>query len=357
MARSRGSVDNTTTYLSVNHRELKMSNGNHSPTILTPATSVAPSTTGVSDKPKLPLAVRKNVRDNWEAKRSELEARLSSVLGTPWTAAIDPAELFSFATGNQYASQNMGEMIAEYISTATDRVTEFSEKYGSDGISDLNNVAGQHTIGIAHTSRSDVNYSGCEISNGCLLLLFKDDGLGVNIYSAADDLAIAVDNAEVVGNGGDVTKLGFLARSSIKADYDLKIDEVKADIQKTLDLSVLELSPGFEENYAKLATYDAAKNYDFPRDFKEVFGDYVFQYFEGFAEALKDSGFAGDDMMQEGFKEAVEKNEIGLRVVDKLEKGDYNECVIENGVVYMQTTAENWTVNIRDPARRLIDLL
>ncbi len=65
-------------------------------------------------------------------------------------------------------------------------------------------------------------------------------------------------------------------------------------------------------------------------------------------------------MLQEGFKEMVEKNEIGLRVVDKLgEKGGrtFNESVIEGGVCYMQTTPQYWTTNVRDASKGIIDLL
>lgn len=46
-----------------------------------------------------------------------------------------------------------------------------------------------------------------------------------------------------------------------------------------------------------------------------------------------------------------------LRVVDVLVKGEYYECILEDGVLYLQTTAQHWVVNPRDAARGLMDVL
>ena len=69
-------------------------------------------------------------------------------------------------------------------------------------------------------------------------------------------------------------------------------------------------------------------------------------YFQNFASQLETLGFANDDMLQEGFQEGVDKNEIAFRVVSKLEKGSYNEIVIKDGVAYLQTTPEYFWSNV-----------
>ena len=81
------------------------------------------------------------------------------------------------------------------------------------------------------------------------------------------------------------------------------------------------------------------------------------EYFKYLVDQLESQGFAKDEMLQEGYQEVVDKNEIGLRVVDKLQKGTYNECVFENGVLYMQTTPEYWTSNMRDAGAKIVDML
>lgn len=43
-------------------------------------------------------------------------------------------------------------------------------------------------------------------------------------------------------------------------------------------------------------------------------------------------------MLQEGFFDVVSKAEIALRTVSVLKKGNYNESVVEDGVLYLQVS-------------------
>ena len=243
-----------------------------------------------------------------------------------------------------------------YIETATSRIQDFVDKYGDDGKAELNKTAADHVVTIAPTNDPSIEYTGCDISDGQFRLLFSRGNLGVNIDRAAEDVASAINDAEVAMNNGDTATVGFHARSSIKADYEANIAQLQEEIQKTLALPVLELVPNFEANFAKLAAY-RPENYDFPRDWQQQFGRHCLQYFEGFAANVKELGFAKDDLLQEGFGEAVERNEISLRVVEKLVKGEYNECSVENGVLYIQTTPRDWMANVADVGRDLINVL
>jgi hypothetical protein len=72
---------------------------------------------------------------------------------------------------------------------------------------------------------------------------------------------------------------------------------------------------------------------------------------------LERNGFKDDVMLQEGFQEGVSKNEIAVRVVSKLVKGTYNEAVIEDGVLYLQMTPDNWWVNVGDIGSKILDIL
>ncbi len=245
---------------------------------------------------------------------------------------------------------------SRYIECAIGRIQDFITKYGDDGKAELNKQASSHTITIAPTSNPDIEYTGCDISDGQLRLLFSKGNLGVNIDRAAEDLAGAINDAELGMHGAEAATVDFHARSSIKADYEPNILQLREEIQRILALPVLEIVPNFEANFAKLAEYKP-ENYDFPRDWRERFGRHCLQYFEGFADNVKELGFGSDGLLQEGFGEAVERNEIALRVVDKLVKGEYNEYVVENGVLYIQTTPRDWMANVANVGRNLIDLL
>ncbi len=261
-------------------------------------------------------------------------------------------ELVIFSRSCRYINLTL----SRYIEGAIGRIQDFLTKYGDDGKAELNKQASSHIITIAPTSNPDIEYTGCDISDRQLRLLFSKGNLGVNIDRAAEELASAINDAEVGMDGAGTAMVDFHARSSIKANYEPNILHLREEIQKTLALPVLELVPNFEANFAKLAEYKP-ENYDFPRDWRESFGRHCLQYFEGFADNVKELGFGSDGLLQEGFGEAVERNEIALRVVDKLVKGEYNECVVEKGVLYIQTTPRDWMANVADVGRDLIDLL
>lgn len=92
-------------------------------------------------------------------------------------------------------------------------------------------------------------------------------------------------------------------------------------------------------------------------DWEKQLGYMAIQYFKGLLYTLEYEKFGSDDMLQEGFAEAVDKGEIKFRVVKKLTSGSYNESVVEDGVLYMQTIPEKWGTNCSDVASKIVDLL
>ncbi len=60
---------------------------------------------------KLPLAVRTNIRDAYESKKTDFEKQLSDLLGVPWTIEIDPNAIYPYAK-EDYAKNSLGSCIA-----------------------------------------------------------------------------------------------------------------------------------------------------------------------------------------------------------------------------------------------------
>lgn len=120
---------------------------------------------------------------------------------------------------------------------------------------------------------------------------------------------------------------------------------------------------GWTTNFAAITASELKADEDgersglWDRKWQEHIGALTLQYFSEFAEHLEYVGLGKDDMLQEGFKEVVEKNEIALRVVEKLERGTYHERAVEEGVVVLRTTPRYWGTNVRQAGKGLIDLL
>lgn len=244
-----------------------------------------------------------------------------------------------------------------YVSGALERLKQYVITYGEDGKSELNTIASSHIITMDVTSKSGISYTACEIMGGILRILFVKGRLGDCASDSLQNLTEAINSA---GKSSDDTSLDFNARSSIKIDYEPKIGAVQAKLQTFLATPTFDLEPNFEHNYAALLAYtknNKSSSYGH-RDWQKKLGRITLDYFCGFVDTMENRGWSDDEMVQEGIKDAVEKNQIALRIVDKLSKGKvYHECVLEHGVLYIQTTAEKWAVNISDAAVELLDIL
>ncbi|KAI1644978.1 uncharacterized protein F4817DRAFT_345192 [Daldinia loculata] len=96
---------------------------------------------------KLPLALRKNIRDEWDNKKFDLEQKLSDTLTTSWTVDVNPNQLYAYAEEG-YAKESIGSCIAEYINGAIYRLKEFKDNAGEDGLKELNTICYAHVITI-----------------------------------------------------------------------------------------------------------------------------------------------------------------------------------------------------------------
>ncbi|KAI0409299.1 hypothetical protein F4802DRAFT_243833 [Xylaria palmicola] len=304
---------------------------------------------------KLPLAVRKSVRDDWDAKKGNLETKLSEILGTAWTVDVNPNQVFAYSDKSAYAKENLGACLHEYFYGATSRLEDFEGTYGEDGVNELNTICHAHVITLDVDEEKRFTYCGADVKDGQLRLLFAPDNLGCNISSCLDSsvLAKALNDAPAPAD----TPLSYVARTSIRKSYDPKVEGVRARVGALVAKPDIALNPNFDANFAKLLEEGRAKKSALRDDWQENFGSWTLLYFEGLVTQLEWQKFEDDDLLQEGFQEVIEKGEVVFRVVDKLVKGSYNEAVIEDGVLYLQTTPKTWGSNMTDAAAKLVDML
>jgi hypothetical protein len=212
--------------------------------------------------------------------------------------------------------------ITSYITGATDRIKSYITTYGEEGKNELNTVVTKHVIQMS--SDQEVYYCGCDIHDGALRILFKDDRLGTNINDALQYLDKAVNAAPAPG-----ATINFLARASISRDWEPKIGAIQQQIGKQLNNPNIKLNPNWEHNYAELAkATDKSDGWD------SRIGQYSISYMEALQNQLEREKFGSDDLLQEGFAEMVTKGEVCLRVQPKT-KETYNEMTVEDGVLYM----------------------
>jgi len=91
---------------------------------------------------------------------------------------------------------------------------------------------------------------------------------------------------------------------------------------------------------------------------RRIFGSFVFKYIDSLLYHMKYNKFAEDDLMYDGFNELVEKNEVIFRIVEKVTgPSNYKQCLVEDGVLVLQTTPANFGTNVDGVAEKIVDIL
>ncbi|KAI2627554.1 hypothetical protein GGR54DRAFT_589476 [Hypoxylon sp. NC1633] len=204
------------------------------------------------------------------------------------------------------------------------------------------------------------SYCGADIHDGKLRILFAPGYLGTNIDDALErPVLLKALNAAPPAPEGDsaALALSFAARLNIRDEYEPEAERIRSQIAQILAKPDIKLNPNFDDTFARLTEDSRAKETELRSDWDSVLGSFTKLYWEGLANQLKYQKFDEDDLLQEGFHEAVDKGEITFRIVDKLKYSSYCECEVEEGILYLQCPSKYWGTNIDSVAQGLIDRL
>jgi len=204
----------------------------------------------------------------------------------------------------------------------------FLQYHGDSGKEELNTVCPTHTVTLIASPK--FSYSGCDVQDGQLRLLFHPDKLGSNISHVGEKIAEALSDAP---QPEGASTLSYAARHSIKEDYTTKIIPLLEKAQKLLQNPKLDFQPNFEALGAKLKSGKDVRD-----DWETNLGSFAFKYLESFVDVLEREKFGEDDMLREGLEEAVPKGVVQLKLVDTLKNGGYNEVVLDDGTLSIQVS-------------------
>ncbi|THU90582.1 hypothetical protein K435DRAFT_781165 [Dendrothele bispora CBS 962.96] len=291
---------------------------------------------------KLPLAVRKDVRDNFENEKEDLEKQVNDLLGNEYKFKFNPNEIWAYNESS--GSTNCGSIMKNYATGFIYCLKYYVEKYGDEGKDHFNGAVSQSEISVGVNTLGDKAPTiSCEVRDGVFWILFHPTSLGYNCDYIGDAMLAAIEAAPCEG-------LSLRAKHSVDEDYESKIDELQEELGKLIGMPDVTLDPNWDENFKALK--EGVKD----EGWQTSFGRAVFDYFEGFKSQLGYQGFKDDEMLQEGLADVFSSKKIVLRVLPKIKKS-YNEAVIEDGTVYLQTTPSNWWVNVSQTGEGFIDLL
>lgn len=241
---------------------------------------------------------------------------------------------------------------ARYMEPMVKNLEDFVKKFGDDGISEMNSIVSNHVIELYPQEETKFSYGGLVVKDGTLRLVFAKGSFASNVSDVSRDFSTALNNA-AQSQGGKGWRTNMKARQSVREDYDPKVEAVRKAIADLTGIADIKLNPNWEENANKLA--DAPKVRD---DWETRLGRFTLDYYDSLRQQLSRAGFKDDDLLCETIQEAVSKKEIKMRIVEKLTKSSaYNEVVLEDGVLVIQTIPEKWASNVSDTGSGILDIL
>jgi hypothetical protein len=126
--------------------------------------------------------------------------------------------------------------------------------------------------------------------------------------------------------------LSYLARHSIKTDYEAKIPDLLKKAQTALHNPNLKYEPEFQEIGQKLKGLKEQ-----PDRWEYNLGNFAIQYFESLVGTLDNEKFVDDELLREGFEEGVPNGVVKWRLVDKMNHGGKDpEVILEDGNLVIQ---------------------
>lgn len=284
---------------------------------------------------------------------------MNEILGADWKVVINPLAVWPYGT-DDFAKERLGQCLHAYVDGAIYQLKYFAQNYGDDGKQELNNLAYKHELNMMYDDKKKYSYCGPAVIDGQLVILFSEKQLGTNASYAFENAPLqkALNEAPAPPSvNGAASQMSYAARTDIKKNYDPNVEDIRKKIADMVKMPDLKLEPNFESNFEMLKKN--AKAAGIREDWESRIGDFFLKYFDGLRYTLEWKKFGEDDMLHEGFQEAVSKGEVHIKVVEKLETGksNYNECVIKDSILYLQTTPKTWDSNINDSAAHIIDML
>ncbi|KAK2744944.1 hypothetical protein FQN57_004074 [Myotisia sp. PD_48] len=304
----------------------------------------------------LPDEAQDEFSQNWESNQEEFEEKISDLLQERWTINIDPNLLYAYGDEeNPYTRGKIGGVTYRYFDAFVQNLEDFIKDTEDHGREELNSSCSNHEVALApQDDDSDFKYGGLEIKDGQLRMVFNENKFGFGISETSRYFEDAI-KAAPSADGAPRSGINFTISTMIENDYPGGIEEIEQDLKDLTGLPDLVVNPNWEHNASKLAAHAAKTGNDW---WDQGFVQGVIDYFEVIRDELRNNNWEGDDLKQEGFQDFVTSNEICVRVADRLKDPNAdNELILENGVLYIQTTPDTWTRNTYGFAYNLMNVI
>jgi len=291
---------------------------------------------------KLPLGIRKGVRDNFENELPNWKEKLIAYTAAPSSFEIeaDILQLFTYAKEG-WQKQNFGDNLASFVThflSALQKYTNSGED--QDAVKSFGKAVGNYRITIEADSK--VEYCGTDISDGTLRLIFHPDKFATNTFQLSYDHFLA-QNIDSINTRLYPTYVPLVMVRAARNEIP-KIERTRKWFHELFGKEI-------DINYDLRALYDTLmKNRDqierlLYRDegaiCRALPGE-VAHYLELAILKMKTLVFSEDELYRTEWLMAAPKGVI-FEVVEHLQTGaPHNECIYQDGYFKLRTSAKSF---------------
>ncbi|KAF7370522.1 hypothetical protein MSAN_00684200 [Mycena sanguinolenta] len=273
---------------------------------------------------RLPLAARKDLRENFQDKQEDFQARIKTLLGKDFTININAEEVWAYAAEENTST---GGYFSAYVEGFISALEQFLSKYGEDGKTYFNEAVMQSQLTLTVNPLGEkAETISSDIKDGVYRILFNHKQLGYNQHWQTDHILPAVESVPR-------EDFALSTKYSIRVDYEANVEPLRQEINKLCGAEFI-LDPNFDENYKVLS---AANDKISEKNWRSRIGATMLSYFKGLQYQLERQGFKDDDMIHEGIQEVIHTKTFRIRVVPTTKKA--TETVISEGIVFLQVSS------------------
>jgi len=183
---------------------------------------------------KLPLAARKDIRDNFDSKIAGYTKTVSDLLREPYKLEVNFNQFYAYAAASEdgtWVKTSPGTAAANYFESFVTYLKRFTDegKY-DDAIEAFNDLVTEKRVSI-EAGGEGIVYSDCSVQDGTFEINYDPKRPGTNVDYACREIEKRFDEA-LFARSPDT--LPMIAKRSLREEWEKQRDTVLKNAQEEL---------------------------------------------------------------------------------------------------------------------------
>ncbi|RKP09458.1 hypothetical protein THASP1DRAFT_22694, partial [Thamnocephalis sphaerospora] len=267
---------------------------------------------------KLPFVLRKNIRDNFDAKRGEFTERFRQITGTDYELCVDWAKLYEKLRDNADYGERLGEAANWYFDSLADNL-ERALKDDDMCREEFVDATEKRQFHLRLDDSISDSYNETRVADGILWILVQPNAFAYNCNNVGNNIIEALSANSVAPSDKPAQpepsapatpalpkSLPLALRKNIRDEFINKQGELLQRMKDATGGTVWTFAIDWEALYNGTAADNS---------YRERWGEAAYWYLDGFSNHVERL-CKDDDMCTEALVEAASTHEVHIRLVE-----------------------------------------